>query len=64
MALWRTRMLEPDQKVYIAEQQLDDEGKPVLHEDTGSYLVLDDVNMLHVCSVVLPISVSISRIAL
>ncbi|XP_022886156.1 C2 and GRAM domain-containing protein At5g50170 isoform X2 [Olea europaea var. sylvestris] len=63
MALWRTRMLEPDQKVHIAEQQLDDEGKPVLHEDTGSYLVLDDVNMLHVCSVVLPISIkSLMRI--
>ncbi|KAL2482549.1 C2 and GRAM domain-containing protein [Forsythia ovata] len=57
MALWRTRTLEPDQKAHIAEEQLDDEGKPVLHEDTGSYLVVDDVNMSNVYSVELPISI-------
>ncbi|KAK4489023.1 hypothetical protein RD792_004815 [Penstemon davidsonii] len=56
MALWRTRTLEPDQKAQIAEEQLNDDEKPFLPEDTGSYLVVEDVKMTKVYSVELPMN--------
>ncbi|KAK4438558.1 C2 and GRAM domain-containing protein [Sesamum alatum] len=56
MALWRTRTLEPDQKDQIAEEQLDDDGKPCLLEDTGSYLVVEDVKMTKVYTMELPMN--------
>lgn len=59
MALWRTRTLDPDQKARIAEEQLHDDGKPFLVEDTGSYLGVEDVNMTKVYTVELPMNVSI-----
>lgn len=59
MALWRTRTLEPDQKARIAEEQLqDDEAKPLLLEETGSYLLIEDVKMTKVHTVELPLNVS------
>lgn len=57
MALWRTRTLEPDQKARIAEEQLNDDGKPLLLEDTGSYLVVEDVKMTKVYTEELPMNV-------
>lgn len=57
MALWRTRTLEPDQKARIAEEQLNDDGKPFLLEDTGSYLVVEDVKMTKVYTEELPMNV-------
>ncbi|KAK4394820.1 C2 and GRAM domain-containing protein [Sesamum angolense] len=56
MALWRTRTLEPDQKAQIAEEQLDDDGKPCLIEETGSYLVVKDVKMTKVYTMELPMN--------
>ncbi|KAK6123570.1 hypothetical protein DH2020_042691 [Rehmannia glutinosa] len=56
MALWRTRTLEPDQKAEIAEDQLDDDDKPFLLEDTGSYLVVEDAKMTKVYTVELPVN--------
>ncbi|KAL0356246.1 UNVERIFIED_CONTAM: C2 and GRAM domain-containing protein [Sesamum radiatum] len=56
MALWRTRTLEPDQKAQIAEEQLDEDGKPCLLEDTGSYLVVEDVKMTKVYTMELPMN--------
>ncbi|KAH6832324.1 C2 calcium/lipid-binding and GRAM domain containing protein [Perilla frutescens var. hirtella] len=56
MALWRTRTLEPDQKARIAEEQLQDDGKPLMFEDTGSYLVVEDVKMTKVYTVELPMN--------
>ncbi|KAK6148308.1 hypothetical protein DH2020_019220 [Rehmannia glutinosa] len=56
MALWRTRTLEPDQKAEIAEDQLDDDEKPFLLEDTGSYLVVEDAKMTKVYTVELPVN--------
>ncbi|KAL8457957.1 hypothetical protein ACS0TY_035723 [Phlomoides rotata] len=54
MALWRTRTLDPDQKARIAEEQLHDDEKPFLVEDTGSYLVVEDVKMIKVYTGELP----------
>lgn len=62
MALWRTRTLEPDQKAQIGEEQLHDDGKPFLLEDTGSYLVVEDVKMTKVYTVELPMNVSIQLV--
>ncbi|KAG6389245.1 hypothetical protein SASPL_150709 [Salvia splendens] len=61
MALWRTRTLEPDQKARIAEEQLQDDEdgndvKPLLLEDTPSYLVAEDVKMTKVYSIELPLN--------
>lgn len=58
MALWRTRALTPDQKAQIAEEQQYKDEKPVLPEDTGSYLIVEDVNMSKVYSSDLPMNVS------
>lgn len=56
MALWRTRTLEPDQKARIAEEQLNDDERPFLLEDAGSYLVVEDVKMTKVYTEELPMN--------
>ncbi|GFP90766.1 c2 and gram domain-containing protein at5g50170 [Phtheirospermum japonicum] len=59
MALWRARTLEPDQKAEIADEQVDDDEKPVLIEDTGSYLVVEDAKMTKVYTVELPLNLKL-----
>ncbi|XP_051136740.1 C2 and GRAM domain-containing protein At5g50170 isoform X2 [Andrographis paniculata] len=56
-ALWRTRTLEPDQKARIAEEQLSDDAKPFLIDDTASYLVAKDVKMTKVYTIELPMNI-------
>lgn len=58
MALWRTRTLEPDQRAEIAEEQLEDDAKTFLIEDTGSHLVVEDAKLTKVYTVELPLNVS------
>ncbi|EEF51927.1 conserved hypothetical protein [Ricinus communis] len=58
MALWRTRMLTPEQKALIAEeQQQDQEESPVMLEDSGPLLVAEEAKMSRVYSAELPISI-------
>lgn len=56
MALWKARSLTPEQKVKVVEQE--SETKTLISEDSGSYLVLDDVSMSEIYSCSLPIPVS------
>ncbi|GFQ07303.1 c2 and gram domain-containing protein at1g03370 [Phtheirospermum japonicum] len=58
MALWRARTLGPDQKAEIADKQVVDDEKPVLIEDTGFYLVVEDAKMTKVYTVELPLNIS------
>lgn len=60
LALWKTRTLAPDQRARIAEEQQDRDEKPILLEDTGSYLIVQDEKMSKVLSVEIPLSVSSS----
>ncbi|XP_058723694.1 C2 and GRAM domain-containing protein At1g03370 isoform X2 [Vicia villosa] len=56
MALWKAKSLTPEQKVKVVEQE--SETKTLISEDSGSYLVLDDVSMseIHSCSLPIPAS--------
>ncbi|CAI8590491.1 unnamed protein product [Vicia faba] len=56
MALWKARSLTPEQKVKVVEQE--SETKTLISEDSGSYLVLDDVSMSEIHSCFLPIPAS------
>ncbi|XP_019185031.1 PREDICTED: C2 and GRAM domain-containing protein At5g50170 [Ipomoea nil] len=56
MALWKTRACIPDQKAQIAEEQQYKDENNVLPEETGSYLIVEDVSMSKVYSVDLPMN--------
>jgi hypothetical protein len=61
MALWKARSLTPEQKVKFVEQE--SETKTLISEDSGAFIVLDDVSMseIHSCSLPIPvISLSLS----
>ncbi|CAA0824303.1 C2 and GRAM domain-containing protein [Striga hermonthica] len=47
MGLWRTT-IEADHKAEFADEQVDDDEKPFLIDDTGSYLVVDDAKLTNV----------------
>ncbi|WJX23004.1 hypothetical protein P8452_12254 [Trifolium repens] len=54
MALWKARSLTPEQKVKFVEQE--SETKTLISEDSGAFIVLDDVSMseIHSCSLPIP----------
>jgi hypothetical protein len=55
MALWKARSLTPEQKVKFVEQE--SETKTLISEDSGAFIVLDDVSMseIHSCSLPIPV---------
>ncbi|KAE8686358.1 C2 and GRAM domain-containing protein [Hibiscus syriacus] len=55
MALWKARALSPEQKVQIAEEE--SESKGLQSDESGSFLVLEDVSMSEVYSRSLPIPI-------
>ncbi|XP_050225248.1 C2 and GRAM domain-containing protein At5g50170 [Mercurialis annua] len=58
MALWRTRMLTPEQKAEVAEeQQLDQEESPITPEDSASLMVVEEAKMSRAYSAELPVSI-------
>ncbi|CAK9137549.1 unnamed protein product [Ilex paraguariensis] len=58
MAMWRTRILTPDQKAQIAEEQQDQDGNSILLEDIGSCLVVEEANMSKVYSADFPVNIN------
>lgn len=57
MALWRTRILAPDQKVEVAEEQLGQENSTLL-DDSGFVLDSEDVKTAKIYSAEIAVSVS------
>ncbi|KAL4367873.1 hypothetical protein GQ457_05G031380 [Hibiscus cannabinus] len=55
MALWKARALSPEQKVQIVEEE--SESKGLQSDESGSFLVLEDVSMSEVYSCALPIPI-------
>ncbi|XP_021292585.1 C2 and GRAM domain-containing protein At5g50170 isoform X2 [Herrania umbratica] len=58
MALWRTRTLTPDQKAQIAEEQQDQEERPITLEEVGSIRDVEATKMSKIYSAELPISIT------
>ncbi|MCH90003.1 C2 and GRAM domain plant-like protein, partial [Trifolium medium] len=56
MALWKARSLSIEQKVQLVEDDPDNES--VTSEESGSFLVSDDISMSEVHSCALPVPVS------
>lgn len=55
MALWKARSLSPEQKVWIVEE----ESEETLHsEESGSFLGIEDADMLEVFSSTISVDVS------
>ncbi|XP_017972261.1 PREDICTED: C2 and GRAM domain-containing protein At5g50170 isoform X1 [Theobroma cacao] len=58
MALWRTRTLTLDQKAQIAEEQQDQEERPITLEEVGSIRDVEITKMSKIYSAELPISIT------
>ncbi|PON96729.1 C2- GRAM domain containing protein [Trema orientale] len=58
LALWRTRILTPDQKAQIAEEQEDQEERSIMVEDTKFVLEAEDAKMSKVYAAELPININ------
>ncbi|KAL4347535.1 hypothetical protein GQ457_17G019330 [Hibiscus cannabinus] len=58
MALWRTRTFTTDQRAEIAEEQQEQDEIPVILEDAGSILDVEDIEMSKIYTAELPICIT------
>ncbi|XP_039012600.1 LOW QUALITY PROTEIN: C2 and GRAM domain-containing protein At5g50170-like [Hibiscus syriacus] len=58
MALWRTRTFTTDQRAEIAEEQQEQEERPLVLEEVGSILHAEDIEMSRIYTAELPICIT------